>query len=589
MTTATRRTRRAGDAEGDAPASTPLTATVSGTSMPHRDAPFGARSRFCPAGSKLQEAPKGGKMKSLQGTRRSIRGGRPMKIALQRSTFCGILSLLLALASCGGERPGEADGGTGVGPISGFGSVIVNGIDYSTDNANIVISGSENRPETELKVGMRVRVDGSFSGTENIGRAMRIELIREVHGPMDDNGVDNVSSLLHVAGQAVLVDPATIFDNVADLAELQAIQAGTVHHPEVEAHGAQDDNGAIHATYIRKGSDDFRLTDNVSIRGKMKNFNATLRTFTIGGQKVTYPLVGLERVPPGAIFRDDIFVDVRGLLNAAGGTGTLTASRIEVLDNTVGENNDPVRLEGYVVSGTTKRSFVILGPGGTVSVDGVGATVIPSTGTIEPGRKVQVEGAIAGKILKATEIRVRSASSIRVEDKVWPSQDNTQIPFHVLLNLPVEVDAYTRFKDSVGVSPDRTFGLAKLSANDNVRVVGSYDGSKVTATLVERIDPADPGLVLLQGPVESFQLEQLNFYILGMQVTSVKNFTNTEFHDGEGNTVSASDFFTVVLPNLRTDQVVKVKRGVFYVESTPLIRDDDPTRKMEVGVERINN
>jgi hypothetical protein len=35
--------------------------------------------------------------------------------------------------------------------------------------------------------------------------------------------------------------------------------------------------------------------------------------------------------------------------------------------------------------------------------------------------------------------------------------------------------------------------------------------------------------------------------------------------------------------------VVKVKRGVFYVESTPLIRDDDPTRKMEVGVERINN
>jgi len=48
--------------------------------------------------------------------------------------------------------------------------VIVNGVSYSTDNANIVIGGVENLPESELKVGMRVRVDGGFPQPAKPGR-----------------------------------------------------------------------------------------------------------------------------------------------------------------------------------------------------------------------------------------------------------------------------------------------------------------------------------------------------------------------------------------------------------------------------------
>ena len=518
-----------------------------------------------------------------------------MKIPGKQGASWGILSLLglLMIASCGGAPGTGGVGGTGIGPVAGFGTVIVNGVRYAADNATIVIGGVENRPESELKVGMRVRVDGPFSATGNTGTATRIEAIREVRGPMDDNGVDNVLNRLRAAGQTVLVDPATVFDNVADLPALQAIQSGTLRHPEVEVHGAADDNGFIHATYVRIAADDFRLTDDVSVRGKIRNFNGTLRTFTIGGQAVAYPLLGLEKVPPGAVFGDGISVDVRGILTSAGGTGILNANRIEVLDNTIGANNDPVRVEGYVVSVPSPNSFVLLGPGGNVSVDGVSATLVPAGGAIGVGRKVQVEGVVTGAVLKASVIRIRPANSVRMEG-VGGQVDLSSNTFRVF-SKTVQVDGYTLFQDEAGGT--RTLGLSSLFsdplATDNVQVVGSFDGSKVDAVLVERIVPADPGLVLLQGPVDNNSIDPvLGFRIMGIQITSVRDFANTGFGDARGESVTRAEFFAVVLPRLRPDQVVKVKRGVFLdgspTGSLSLVRDDSDTSTMEVGIEQIN-
>ncbi|HEX9191217.1 MAG TPA: DUF5666 domain-containing protein, partial [Candidatus Deferrimicrobiaceae bacterium] len=331
-----------------------------------------------------------------------------------------VLLLVTGLSACGSDgttTAGGGSGGTGIGPVSGFGSVIVNGVRYATDNANIVIGGAENRPEAELKVGMRVRVAGAFSATDNSGKATRIEAIREVLGPVDDNGVDNALNRLRVAGQTVLVDPATIFDNVADLLELQAIQSRFRGHPGVEVQGAADDNGFLHATYIRKGANDFPVaTDNTEVRGKITGLDTTGLRFLIGSLPVSYSGSGLVKVNwPITGLGNGLYVEVKGKLTAAGGTGTVNASRIEVLDNAVGGNNDPVRVEGYIVSGTSKNSFVLLGPGGKVSVNGIGATLVPSGGTIGPGRKVQVEGAVTGTVLKASVIRIRPPSNIRME------------------------------------------------------------------------------------------------------------------------------------------------------------------------------
>lgn len=513
-----------------------------------------------------------------------------MKIRRQKGLFFLALTLLLplVLTSCGGgigSTAGGGTGGTGVGPVTGFGSVKVNGIEYAADNANIVIGGVENRPQSELKVGMRVRVDGVFSTTNNTGTAGRIEVIREVRGPVDDNGVDNVLNRIQVAGQTVLIAPATIFDNVADLLALQSLQAGILQHPEVEVHGAADDNGFIHATYVRKNANDFSLTDNATLRGKMRNFNSTLRTFTIGNQLVSFPLLGLEKVPPTAVFDNGIYLEVKGVLTAVGGAGNLNASRIEVLDNTIGGNNDVVRIEGYVVSGTSKDSFVLLGPGGKITVNGERATL--SGGTVAPGRKVQVEGAVSGAILRASVVRVRPAGSVRIEAAVSRAPNFAAGTFTVLTRN-IQTDGYTRFKDDVGNDP--TFSLSKLNPNDNVKVVGSFDaaGDVVNAILVEKIASLENNRPLLQGPVTGKDSVSERFTIIGIDV--LPGFTNTEYFAKDGISLGSGPtaviaFFTELL----NGDVVKVKDGLFTTGNPPTISEGAGTPHMEVEFEEVDD
>src|SRR6266849_192945 len=76
-----------------------------------------------------------------------------------------LFGTLFALASCGGGSSGT--GGSGVttfGKITGFGSVIVNGVEFSTSGAMIL---RDDVPVTQgdLRVGMVVTVSGTHSGS----------------------------------------------------------------------------------------------------------------------------------------------------------------------------------------------------------------------------------------------------------------------------------------------------------------------------------------------------------------------------------------------------------------------------------------
>ncbi|RJP20233.1 MAG: hypothetical protein C4529_09680 [Deltaproteobacteria bacterium] len=513
-----------------------------------------------------------------------------MDIRNRKGRLLAAIALLFSIAftSCGGggDFAGGGTGGTGVGPVTGFGSVKVNGVRYTTTGANILIGGVENRPESELKVGMRVRVDGDFSAVDNTGTAGRIEVIREVRGPLDDNGVDNVLNRLRVAGQTVLVDPATVFDNVAGLTALQSLQAGTLRHPEVEVHGAADDVGFIHATYVRKGADDFPVaSDDVEVRGKVSGLDPFAFRFLIGSLPVSYSGAGLVKVNwPLTGIANGAYVEAKGRITAAGGSGTLSASRIEVLDNAVGGNNDPVRVEGYVVSGASKDSFVLLGPGGRVTVNGVGATL--SGGTVAPGVKVQVEGAVSGAILRASVVRVRPAGKVRIEAGV-SGAPNVAAGTFTVLGKQIRTDGYTRFKDTSGGL--RTFGLADLPSGDNVMVVGSYDASDdvVNAILVERIPSLDNDRPLLQGPAAG-EIPDVSFTIVGIRVDA--GFTNTEYFAKDGTSLGSGPtavaaFFTELVDG----DVVMVKRGVFSPGTPSTIDEGVGTPRMEIGFEQVND
>ncbi len=94
----------------------------------------------------------------------------------------------LFLGSCGGETLSLASGGiggTGIvsGPIAGFGSIFVNGIEFELGNAEVTVDG---RPATEaaLAVGMVVTVEGAIDEVQGRGQARRVVYAPDLVGPI---------------------------------------------------------------------------------------------------------------------------------------------------------------------------------------------------------------------------------------------------------------------------------------------------------------------------------------------------------------------------------------------------------------------
>ena len=120
-------------------------------------------------------------------------------------------ALALAIAACGGGGTDGGIGGTGgggggtssdvsVGTITDFGSVWVNGVEFKSNTATIRIDDNPH-PESDLRVGMIARVDGSISGAS----AAAITVSSAAKGYVESiNGNQMV-----VMGQTVITDGAT--------------------------------------------------------------------------------------------------------------------------------------------------------------------------------------------------------------------------------------------------------------------------------------------------------------------------------------------------------------------------------------------
>ena len=105
-----------------------------------------------------------------------------------RQTAAGAIGLILicvALMACDGGgsdglMAGGGIGGTGisVGEISGFGSVVVNDVDYNTEKAEVIVNSKsigfgDSTVKSALALGMVVRVEANY-GLDGASRADRI-------------------------------------------------------------------------------------------------------------------------------------------------------------------------------------------------------------------------------------------------------------------------------------------------------------------------------------------------------------------------------------------------------------------------------
>lgn len=389
--------------------------------------------------------------------------------------------VLLGLASCGGGGggglAGGGIGGTGMsqGPVTGFGSVFVNGIEFATEGAVIEVEGQTSGiTQTNLGVGMVVRVEWEKDASGKF-TAKRIKYADDVQGPVAGIvlAASGTGGTFTVLGQKVIVDGLTVFKGITGLSALFESNI-------VEVSGLRDANGDIRATRVEVKTG----TAEVELKGVVSSLGNPPGTFSIGATTVNY-----SSLPSGVI--NGTCVEVKGTASDS----VITATSIESDDScSLGgtKNGEEVEIEGFVTGLS----------GDTFSVNGVAVSVASMLGSgYENGAKtnlvnnvrVEVEGKITNSVLIAQKVKFKlggddgvsggSSGIVFGEAKgqvTLVEPPNALTVFDGTRTVKVTVNNNTLFEDGIQRN------LGNVTTSDSLKInFYTKDGANI-ATKIER-------------------------------------------------------------------------------------------------------
>ena len=395
---------------------------------------------------------------------------------LAPAVLAGAVSLL---AACGG---GGGDGTAGAGPgaqagaaadaaaqslktgrITGFGSIIVDGVRYDDSAATFSDDDGGMRDRSAMRLGMVVEVQGGrIDPATARARAAAFVIRNEVEGPIE--AVDAAAGTLTVLGQSLRVDASTVYEDVAGLAGLSVGQL-------VEVYSLPGTDGRRLATRIDRESAMQRYT----LRGRVASVDAEARTLRIGAATVSYANLALPRPPvAGQLVKVDLAtVPVAGAWVA-------TRMRDGGLASRVADRNE-LEVEGRVSGFESLARFNV----GGVPVDASGPGVRFEDGArtaLAEGVRVEVEGRMVDGVLVARTVELERR----------PRGDGDRVELEGVID---SVDPVSRTLSLRGVkvgwsASTRFDGIAESNLRPGVRIevegrMGA-DGSTVAALEIER-------------------------------------------------------------------------------------------------------
>lgn len=161
------------------------------------------------------------------------------------------------------------------GIISGFGSIVVNGVHYSTDSTTISTDDNLKAAEQELAVGMMVQLEGSINADGKTGTAKSVKYSAQLEGPV--TFIDLADNTLTVLGQIVAVDDLTVYER----ASLNTIKVGDV----LEVSGYFKAPGQFYASRVELETKQQSL---LKMYGVVSELNTADQTFHLGNLVVSY-------------------------------------------------------------------------------------------------------------------------------------------------------------------------------------------------------------------------------------------------------------------------------------------------------------
>lgn len=333
-----------------------------------------------------------------------------MKQHSLRLTLIAAACAALGLAACGGggssgtasvAAPATSGSSTMSGTVTGFGSVIVDGVRIDDRSAAATVEMADGTVlSAELKLGQHVEVEHDASLT-----AKNIQVVSEVEGTVSAVGTNTLT----VMGQTVTINtdaaagPVTVF--AAPYQQLADIQINDL----VEVHGLikTDASGksSIQATRVEK-----KISANANrVRGTVTDLSTTASTFKVGDLLVSYANAKVTPASLGLANGMEVALWIPQNATTTAG-GAVNASKVKIKDLKNAMQMADAKLGG-VVSKTdaAAKSFFIDG----VKVDASAAgfeQAGKSFADIKDGVYVRVKGTYqADGTLKASSIVLRVA------------------------------------------------------------------------------------------------------------------------------------------------------------------------------------
>jgi hypothetical protein len=311
----------------------------------------------------------------------------------------------------GDIRKGDGIGGTGIlGTISGFGSIIVNGLELEYDRGTAVETDGRPAALEELKIGQVVLGTARMKGDKLY--LDKLEMQHAVTGPIES--IDHDKGTLTVLGQAIRTNMA------GDKAAIESFKTLTTGDM-VSVSGLRQADGTIIATRVDQHPDDGRVV----VRGSAQNVTAS--SITVGGLNV--PLSKETTISPvragGRVFVSGRMINGQFVADVIVGSAPLP----------FGDGVKDVSIEAYAPKSA---------PGANMTIEGItinGATLPNGTAA---GDRVVITGEISGadRVTATTIDKVRTFVTIlKARGSLRPASirpDNNSRPERIAPPRPPE-------------------------------------------------------------------------------------------------------------------------------------------------------
>ena len=286
----------------------------------------------------------------------------------------GADSLLASLPGTGGTGSALLAQGT----ITGFGSVILNGIKFDVTQASVKMDGV-NAVSTDLRLGMVADVQAQRGVDLTLGVASSIEVWSIAQGAVSQP----VTNSLVVAGMNIQTSSSTVFDGASDASQLVSGQIVTVWGLQSGADGSHW--GATRVSVLPTATE---MVSSGLIM--LANGQRTLHGLVLTGSLA-------DSLAHGSLVR------VQGVLSPD--ARSLAVSSVRVLGvAALVQGSGAIEIEGYVTAVTSSSRFTL----GMIEVDASNAVYTPSYLSLTLGAQVEVYGVLAAGLLNATKVEVES-------------------------------------------------------------------------------------------------------------------------------------------------------------------------------------